>query len=483
MKKKTAQKNKKISTTSGKKTLLKVNSKAPPKHKSKLSKRPTRYLNVKVSTFVAETNRGEYPVIDEVQRDDDKWTTEMQESYVRNEVLLNGDSGPLTGCTLYDPPPGISPHVIYLEDGLQRQTALVAALDDPEKYRLSEEDVDSLKHANVCIRVIDHKDIETAVDHFDAMEDNRAKLTTNELFSPYLRIVESALPRERKYEKNSTVAATLGTQLYQKIGEALNGVEKAFVVSTAKSAAEETKADIIRNGIALFELFETGRDMPARFFTGSRAKKETSRRRVKAMQTEYRLGQLMQDNKWTQSDVDVRIKKFKIKLAALLTEIADKIDSLPGPYRITERKMERVVFRTLIGVGLYLLTASKNSVHAFDLFLDWYFDAFRAGNMWSGRLVETRILRKGELPRPELRMRANNVVDFLNKAIAHWGCPDILNLPGRPKSEAPRGFHVSHEKAFSTGGTETVIEPARKNLSRGKNKMSAAERARLTRDN
>jgi len=446
--------------------------KSAAKKESAHTKRPTQYLNITIDTFLREKSAGKYIVLDEVQRNEDKWTLAMQMSYLHNEVLVNGDAGVLTCCTLFSPPPGISRYTIFLEDGLQRGTSFVCAKEDPEKYKLGEEELERLLHANICIRLIDHKDIETAVDHFDAMEDCRVKVTTAEMFSPYLRIIESALPRERKYEAHSKVADTMGTTLYNKIGEALNAVEKNLTVAPTKTAADETKADIIRNGIALFELFIVQKATPTRLFTGSRAKQEASRRRVKEMQTEYRLGQFAKEHKWTQKEVQNNCLAFANTLANLRTEIVAKIEALPAPYRLTNRSMERVVFRTLIGVGLYLLHASKNPVHAFDLFLDWYFTVFRIGNTWGGRLVETRILEKEETPRPDLRMRANNVADFLQKAITHWGCPDVLNLPGRPKSDAPKGFHKAHVKPFKAGGTETVTQPARGNLSNRDNYMS-----------
>ena len=343
---------------------------------------------------------------------------------------------------------------LFLKDGRQRLTTLALAIENSKAFGVTEREVEILKHINVHIMHRQHSTHDEAMLSFQNLNKGTGLL-------PY------------DLWRGELTATAVGKQLYTGVCTAvvhvtarLAGVDvlKTTDMSTELgSNGRKRNGQLNRGALALFYMWAARQPTTSNILTH-----DTNARKK---QPEVLVAKLIKTKNWTSADAAREVQRFYnyLENTAMLVErlVIERNASFNNTHKIWEIQAVRAIFNAAV----FIYLRDDVPATALEACISWYLDHANGYSKWDARFPVPASADSAE--KEECRMSQHNLY-WIREPIAPFG----VHIPRKkkpPKVEGARGkkgCHMSHIAPASEGGTETVIEDALTNLSRGANAMT-----------
>lgn len=315
----------------------------------------------------------------------------------------------------------------FLQDGLQRVTTLMRAIDRPSDYGLTKEDVDCIKIAQVSQQSMIYSSHDLARMDFQ-----------------HLNSGVGLIPYE-KY-RGDLESDEQGRLLYEMVRTSVGELSVTMAgISRASDPGRKKKGQLYRNSLGLFFQYVTRHTSPVLYAKSERNLDEQIERRVR---------QWLDDNceDW-RSEFNSFVRMLE-RVNATLTEKTIAVES---------KRWDMTAVRAMYAAATYCRN-TRVTADVFDALVDWFIQCNRNRKTWSARF-EVEI--DGE---PRI-VRMDQVSLLWLQRVSETGGPEISCRKRAKRFVARAGYDESHIIPHADGGVETVSEPATANRARGRNPM------------
>lgn len=352
----------------------------------------------------------------------------------------------------------------YLKDGRQRLTTLQRAIENPTAFGLTSTHAELLSNIGVHIMHRQH------VDHNEAMIDFQ-NLNKGTGLLPY------------DLWRGELVNTEVGKHVYAKVRSCVVHVTAKLagkdVIKTDNMAAEggggrKRNGQLHRGALALFYMWAAEKPTIDNILTHNNYDK--------AAQPEVLVAKLISSKNWTIADADREIQKFYDYLEAIVALVSRLVAARGGGFTEQNKLWEIQAVRAIFNAGVFIHLRDDVPKTLLADVVNWYLKHAAGFDTWISRFdYESRIL-PGQ--KEECRMSQHNLY-WLREAAAVFGV-DIDRKRSKKKNKTgvrgKKGCDESHTTLpASEGGTETVVEDAITNRSRGAKPMTQRELFLLTR--
>jgi hypothetical protein len=315
----------------------------------------------------------------------------------------------------------------FLQDGRQRVTTLMRAIENPHAYGLSKDQVEHLRSAAVSQQTMEYVSHDEARLDFQHLNDGVGLVT----FEKY----RGDLERDEK-----------GKWLYSTVREVVRDVS-CRMAGKSRSIKDGRKksGQLNRNSLALFYQYVTGHKEPQIYARSERNLEDQIERRVRAWLDE------------NTEELEAKVEGFIRTLENVNAILEQKTLGLPA------KQWDITAVRALYAAYLYCRNAG---CHA-DCFLgivDWYISQNASRKAWQARFDV-------DVDGTPNTFRMDQVsLKWLDR-VSEFGGPSINPRKRTKQLVARAGYDESHIVPHADGGTDTVSEPAIINRSRGRAPM------------
>lgn len=312
----------------------------------------------------------------------------------------------------------------FLQDGLQRVTTLMRAIDRPADYGLTEENVDSIKAAQVS-----HQSM-LYVSHDVARVDFQ-----------HLNSGVGLIPYE-KY-RGDLECDEQGKMLYEMLRTKISELSINLAgISRSTEFGRKKNGQLHRNSLGLFFQYVTKHTDTVLYARSEHSLDDQIERRVR---------------QWLDNDAtDWRreVDKFVRTIERVNATLADKTG------RVENKRWDMTAVRAMYSAATYCHNVGCTT-DVFDALVDWFVDCSRNRKTWSARF--------------EVDVNGEPTVVRMDQVSLRWldgvsvtGGPEISCQKRTKRFIARAGYDESHVIPHADGGTETVSEPATANRARGR---------------
>lgn len=312
----------------------------------------------------------------------------------------------------------------FLQDGLQRVTTLMRAIDKPAEYGLAKEDVDCLKAAQVSQQSMIY------LSHDDARTDFQ-----------HLNSGVGLIPYE-KY-RGDLESDSDGRNLYESVRSAVGELSIDLAgVSRAGESGRKKNGQLHRNALGLFFQHVSRHTELVLYAKSERNLNEQIERRVRRW---------LDDN---QSDWRSKFDGFVRAIERVNATLRDRTSSSDA------RRWDMTAVRAMYAACAYCRNVGCSS-DVFSALVDWFVSCNGNRKTWSARF--------------EVNVSGEPVSVRLDQVSLRWlerleavGGPSVACRKREKRIVARAGYDESHVIPHADGGTETVVEPATANRARGR---------------
>lgn len=313
----------------------------------------------------------------------------------------------------------------FLQDGLQRITTLMRAIDRPSDYGLTKDDVDYIKSAQVSQQSM------TYPSHDQARMDFQ-----------HLNSGVGLIPYE-KY-RGDLESDDVGKLLYETLRTKVRELSVDMAgVSRSTEDARKKAGQLHRNSLGLFYQYAT-RHKDMRLYAKSERNLDD--------QVERRVRQWLDDNA---QDWRLKVDGFVRSLERINAILREKTKAHDA------RRWDMTAVRALYAASCHCRNIGCPT-DAFNSLVDWFIASNGNRRTWAARF--------------EIEVSGEPVVIRMDQVSLKWlervptsGGPEIVAQKRTKRITARAGYDESHVTPHADGGTETVIEPATMNRARGRN--------------
>ena len=387
-------------------------------------------MSIGASTRLAKDIVQDYRVRDLIDPDYQReyvWSPKKAFHFLRRTISLEHVLGVITTYKLK------GGSTKFLQDGRQRITTLMRAIENPSLYGLTKEDVLILQNANVSHQSMEYESHDDARLDFQHLNDGIGLV-------PY-----------EKY-RGDLERDIAGKEMYELIRVKLDDLSVGMAgISRSSDHGRKKAGQLHRNSLGLFYQYASRHKEIQLYAKSERSLNDQIERRVRIW-----LDQNLSD--W-RSKADAFIQTIERVNAILRT----KTDSHPA------KRWDLTAVRALYSAHFY----SKNNGLSSDFFMslvEWF--------------VASNTLRKTWAARFEVVVHGQPVVVRMDQMSLRWlervkdaGGPAFV-IPKRERRYiAQAGFEDSHIIPHADGGTETIVEPAITNRARGRRPIEGMSEA------
>jgi len=313
----------------------------------------------------------------------------------------------------------------FLQDGRQRVTTLMKAIERPIDFNLSKEDVDAISRAQVSQQSMVYESHDDARLDFQHLNDGVGLI-------PY-----------EKYRGDLECDAA-GKSLYAAIRSKVDDLTLGMAgISRSSQHGRKKSGQLHRHSLGLFYKYATRHRDLKLYAKSERNIDDQIERRVRAW-----LEKNMDD--W-QSKCDGFVRSIE-HVNALLR---DKTKN----YEL--KRWDMTAVRAMYSAHLHLKNAGCPS-DVFSNLVEWFVQANVSRKTWSSRY--------------EIDVEGTPTVFRLDQVSLRWlervegfGGPAVECVRRVKRIVAPAGYDESHVTPHADGGTETFVEPSITNRARGRN--------------
>lgn len=333
---------------------------------------------------------------------------------------------------------------IFLADGLQRLTATLKLLDDPQYYGLS----------------VGSKQMELYVRSFSISVQHRHYYSHEAAMQAFQDLNKGTQASPYEYHRGSLTLDPRGVFVEQHVPSILTTFETPLF--SGKNKTRERQQKLARDAYALFYQFITRTDRAN--FSGIGSSLVTTRDGIPIEQllTSYFKEQettIVQIEKWV-ADFEVYISRHYAQLRSVIIESGQ-----------SGKAMSPTFARWLLRVSLF----NRNTSHSVSAY--WNFVTSLIKELRDYAEFSSRLVVPGSMPRHTITLSLGTMdhLSELSKAVGH---PNFFESERRKKTKITAvGFHESHVMPFKTfGNGATIIEPAIMNQIRGCEQIDSGEK-------
>jgi hypothetical protein len=313
----------------------------------------------------------------------------------------------------------------FLQDGRQRVTTLMMAIDRPMEFGLSKDDVDAISRAQVSQQSM----------IYDSHDDAR-------LDFQHLNDGVGLIPYE-KY-RGDLECDDAGRSLYQAVRVKVDDLTMGMAgISRSSEHGRKKSGQLHRHSLGLFYKYVTRHKDLQLYAKSERSINDQIERRVRA---------------WLENNMD----DWHSKCDGFIRSLENVNAVLRDATKVYEQKRwDMVAVRAMYSAYLHCKSIGCVS----DVFADlvqWFVLANVNRKTWSSRY-------EIDLDGSPTSFRLNQVsLGWLNR-VHEFGGPAIECVKRTKRLVAPAGYDESHVVPHADGGTETFTEPAITNRARGRN--------------
>ena len=312
----------------------------------------------------------------------------------------------------------------FLQDGKQRVTTLRKAFDDPSEFKLSKDDVDALRIAQVSQQSMCYETHDEARLDFQHLNDG-VGLIPYEKYRGDLECIQD------------------GKDLYELVRSKVDELSVDIAgISRSSSPSRKKAGQLHRHSLGLFFQYVT-KHQELRLY----ANNENSI----SQQIERRVRDWLSENI---ADWRAKVNDFIRTLERVNAVLRDRTIAYPS------RRWDMTAVRAMYAANIHFKNIGYNS-DSFSILVDWYVARNALRRSWPSRF---EVDVDGE-PMP---VRFDQLSLKWISRLEGFGCP-ALGLQKRMSLISARaGYDESHVTPHADGGTETVIEPSTINRARGR---------------
>jgi hypothetical protein len=316
----------------------------------------------------------------------------------------------------------------FLQDGRQRVTTLMRAIDRPTEYGLSKDDVDAIRAAQVSQQSM----------IYDSHDDAR-------LDFQHLNDGVGLIPYE-KY-RGDLECDEAGRTLYELVRSKVDDLSVGMAgVSRSSEHSRKKAGQLHRNSLGLFYQYASRHRDLQLYAKSERSLNDQIERRVR--------GWLNENADDWRAKADSFIRTLE-RVNALLSEQTKSHQS---------KRWDMTAVRALYAAHLYCRNVGCPS-EVFSQLVEWFVAANITRKTWSAR-YEVEV---DGAPTP---IRMDQVSLRWLERVQSVGGPSVVAKKRIKNIVAPAGYDESHIIPHADGGTETVVEPSVTNRARGRNPIS-----------
>lgn len=312
----------------------------------------------------------------------------------------------------------------FLQDGLQRVTTLMRAIDRPSEYELTKEDVDRIKTSQVSQQSMIYPSHDVARMDFQHLNSGVGLIP----YEKYRGDLESDQEGRMLYELVRTSVGELSVTMAG--------------ISRASDPGRKKRGQLYRNSLGLFFQHVTRHTHPVLYAKSERNLDDQIERRVRQW-----LDKNLND--WRpKADGFVRmLERVNATLTAKTSAIGMK-------------RWDMTAVRAMYAASTYCRNVGC-ATDVFDSLVDWFVECSRNRKTWSARF---EVDVQGE----PTAVRMDQVSLCWLERVYETGGPDISFRKRTKRFIARAGYDESHIVPHADGGTETFSEPATSNRARGR---------------
>jgi hypothetical protein len=346
------------------------------------------------------------------------WTQKKANHFIARTISLGHVLGVITTYRLK------GGNTSFLQDGRQRITTLMRAIDGPSEYGLCREQVESLRGAQVSQQSMVYETHDDARMDFQHLNDGVGLI-------PY-----------EKY-RGDLESDNAGRSLYQMVRTKVDDLSVGMAgISRSSEHGRKKAGQLHRHSLGLFYKYATRHKDLQLYAKSERSISDQIERRVRGWLDDNR-------DEW-QSKCDGFIRAIE-SVNALLSEETKSFDA---------KRWDMTAVRAMYSAYLHIKSIGCPS----DVFVElvrWFVASNVNRKTWSARY-------EIEVDGTPMLFRIDQVsLKWLFKCEA-FGGPKIEQLKRSRRIVAQAGYDESHLVPHADGGTETFSEPAILNRSRGR---------------
>ena len=384
------------------------------------------------------------------------WSVKKQQEFIAYTLQCGKLEAPIHTYCIADS------IVSFLKDGRQRLTTLNRAIKNPEQFNLTRDEIDVLRHVGVHIMHMSHDSHETAMVSFQNLNKGTG-LLPYDLWRGELTTTEVG---ERLYDRVCRAVVHVTSKL---AGEDV--LKTADMSADLGSGGRKRNGQLNRGALALFYMWISETPVISNILTHDTA--------TKTRQPEVLVAEFIRDNNWSVADVDREVSRFYGYLENVVALVERLVIARDSSFNGTHKRWEIQAVRAIFNAAIYVSLRDDVPADATAAFINWYLERADGYPEWVSRFIFAPAGSSGE--KEECRMSQHNLY-WIREPAAQYG----IHVPRRNKKtkstniRGKKGCHASHVIPACVGGTETVIEDAITNLSRGARQMTFDEVAELT---
>ncbi|NDC95032.1 DUF262 domain-containing protein [bacterium] len=313
----------------------------------------------------------------------------------------------------------------FLQDGRQRVTTLMRAIERPVDYGMAKEDVDAIRLAQVSQQSMVYESHDEARLDFQHLNDGVGLI-------PY-----------EKY-RGDLECDEHGRSLYELVRTKVDDLSTGIAgISRSSEHSRKKAGQLHRNSLGLFFQYATRHRDLQLYAKSERNLNDQIERRVRSWLNEHLDG-------W-RAKVDGFIRTLERVNAVLRDKTKDH----------ELRRWDMTAVRAMYAANVYCRNVGCTS-DVFDALVAWFVASNANRKAWPARF-------EVDVSGTPTAMRLDQVSLRWIERVAAAGGPLALPMNRSKRIEAPAGYDESHVVPHADGGTETFVEPSIANRARGRN--------------
>lgn len=316
----------------------------------------------------------------------------------------------------------------FLQDGRQRVTTLMRAIDRPTEYGLTKDDVDAIRAAQVSQQSMIYDSHDEARLDFQHLNDGVGLI-------PY-----------EKY-RGDLECDEAGRTLYELVRTKVDELSTSVAgISRSSEHSRKKAGQLHRNSLGLFFQYATRHRDLQLYAKSERSLNDQIERRVRGWLNE------------NQDDWRTKVETFIRTLERVNALLSEKTKAFHA------KRWDMTAVRALYSAHLYCRNVQCHS-DVFDELVGWFVAANVTRKTWSAR-YEVDV---NGTPTP---IRMDQVSLRWLERVQGAGGPAAVAKKRVKNVVAPAGYDESHVTPHADGGTETFVEPAITNRARGRQPLN-----------
>jgi hypothetical protein len=313
----------------------------------------------------------------------------------------------------------------FLQDGRQRVTTLMRAIERPMDYGMTKEDADAIRLAQVSQQSMVYESHDDARLDFQHLNDGVGLI-------PY-----------EKY-RGDLECDEHGRSLYEMVRAKVDDLSTGMAgISRSTEHSRKKAGQLHRNSLGLFFQYATRHRDLQLYAKSERNLNDQIERRVRSWLNEHL-------DEWRPS-VEGFIRTLERVNAILRDKTKDH----------ELRRWDMTAVRAMYAAHLHCRNAGCTT-DVFDALVEWFVSANSSRKAWPARF-------EVDVEGSPQALRMDQVSIRWIERVAGLGGPPVVAVKRVKKINAPAGYDESHVVPHADGGVETFVEPSITNRARGRN--------------